>query len=239
MDYTVVVPTIREELDGFKEAMKDIESSFTLPTDLRVIHGEGGKVPTLNRAFDDILKKTDSPIYVTLDDDFIPSPGWQDAVKQMFELRSDVGVVCPWLGETPEMLEYVGPRSVGPWKEREGLRYRVLAPWRHIPGCLLAFRRETAIAIGKTPESARKYDIYEDCWRGRMAYKLGWRSAYVEAGAVRLLPYVDTEEYVNTKSKDIEDARPQTQKILAEYGIADPLSWRMRQLVARLLGRAK
>lgn len=239
MDYTIVVPTIREDLVGFKEAIADIESSFTLPTDFRVLHGEGGKVPTLNRAFDDILKTTDAPIYVTLDDDCVPSPGWQDAVKEMFALRPDVGIVCPWLGETPEMRAYVGPKSVRPWREKAGLRYRLLAPWRHIPGCLLAFRRETALAIGKTPESTRIYDIYEDCWRGRMAYKLGWRSAYVDAGAIRFVTYVDTDEYINIKADDIDEARPQTQKILAQYGIADPLSWRMRQLLARMLGRAK
>jgi GT2 family glycosyltransferase len=238
-EFTVVVPTIRQGLPGFKETIADIEASFTRPTEFHVLDGRGGKVAALNRAFDQVLLLTETPIYVTLDDDFVPPTGWQDKVALALEEFSHVGVVCPWPGNEQVWIDYVGAESVYPWKTKNGLRYRLLRPWRHIPGCLLAFRRATVIEIGKMPESQRKYDIYEDCWRGRMAYKLGWRSMYVEAGACRQVYYQDRDEYIAHKADAIDESRAQAQDVLKEHGIGDPLSWRFRRWLAKRTGRAK
>lgn len=238
-EFTVVVPTIRQGLPGFKETIADIEASFTRPTEFHVLDGRGGKVAALNRAYDQVLLLTETPIYVTLDDDFVPPVGWQDKVVEAFDKFSHVGVACPWPGDEKMWIDYVGAESVLPWKEEDGLRYRVLKPWRHIPGCLLAFRRATVIEMGKLPESSRKYDIYEDCWRGRMAYKLGWRSIYVAAGECRLVRYEDRDEYISHKADAIDESRLEAQDVLREYGLGDPLSWRIRRWVAQMRGRAK
>jgi len=239
MEFVVVVPTIRQDREGFRETISAIEASFTLPTDFRVLDGVGGKVAALNRAYDDVLMQTSAPVYVTLDDDFVPPVGWQDKVARALELFEGVGVVCPWPGDSAVWLDYVGADSCEQWASREGLRHRFLKPWRHIPGCLLAFRRESAVAMGKMPESQRRYDIYEDCWRGRMAFKLGWRSMYVEAGECKFMDYSDSDEYLAEKADAIDQSRLEAGKVLAQFGLGDPFSWRLRRFAARVLGRTK
>ncbi len=238
-EFVVVVPTIRQGLGGFDETIAAIEASFTRPTDFRVLDGRGGKVAALNRAYDEVLLLTDAPIYVTLDDDFVPPVGWQDAVVKALEVHSHVGVVCPWPGESEEWMDYVGRDSVGAWESEEGLTFRVLKPWRHIPGCLLAFRRSCVIEIGKMPESHRKYDIYEDCWRGRMAYKLGWRSMYVKSGACRQVYYHDRDEYIAHKADAIDESRLEASAVLEQFGLGDPFSWKVRRWIAKVRGRNK
>ena len=107
-EFTVVVPTIRQGLPGFKETIADIEASFTRPTEFHVLDGRGGKVAALNRAFDQVLLLTETPVYVTLDDDFVPPTGWQDKVALALEEFSHVGVVCPWPGNEQVWIDYVG-----------------------------------------------------------------------------------------------------------------------------------
>jgi len=238
-EFTIVVPTIRQGLAGFKETIADIEATFTRPTEFHVLDGRGGKVAALNRDYDNVLLLNETPIYVTLDDDFVPQPGWQDKIAETFDKFSHVGVACPWPGDEQRWIDYVGIESVYPWKEEDGLRFRLLKPWRHIPGCLLAFRRSVAIEMGKMPESNRKYDIYEDCFRGRMAYKLGWRSMYVEAGPCRQVDYVDRDEYIAHKADAIDESRAEAQSVLRDHGLGDPASWRFRRWLAQRLGRAK
>jgi hypothetical protein len=236
-EFVIVVPTIRQGLDGFRETIEALQESLTRDTDFQVVDGTGGKVAALNRAYDEVLLKTAAPIYVTLDDDFIPPRGWQDAVVETFEQFPQVGVVCPWPGDDQRWTDYVGLESVGPWMTKGRVKCRMLKPWRHIPGCLLAFRRETVIAMGKTPQSKRRYDIYEDCWRGRMAYKRGWRSMYVDVGPCRIFDYIDSDDYIAHKADAIDESRLESAGLLASFGLADPLSWRLRRWVARVRGR--
>jgi hypothetical protein len=212
---------------------------LTVPTEFRVLDGKGGKVAALNRAFDALLVPSEAPVYVTLDDDFVPPRGWQEKTLASLAAFPKVGIVCPWPGDSAEWHDYVGMESVAPWQESGGLRTRLLRPWRHIPGCLLAFRRQCALDVGKTPESDRRYDIYEDCWRGRMAYKRGWRSLYVEAGPCKIRHYDDSRAYLTEKAADIDASQREADRVLRQYGLGDPLSWRARRLVARLLGRRR
>lgn len=238
-EFVVVVPTIRQSLDGFRETIEAIQESLTRATDFQILDGHGGKVAALNRAYDEILNRTQAPYYVTLDDDFIPPRGWQDKVVETFMAFPRVGVVCPWPGDEQRWTDYVGLDSVFAWKTEQGLRTRLLRPWRHIPGCLLAFRRETAIAIGKTPESERRYDIYEDCWRGRMAYKKGWRSMYVDAGPCHITDYTDSDEYIAHKADAIDESTREASGVLESYGLGEPMSWRARRWVAKVRGRSQ
>lgn len=237
--FVIVVPTIRQGLPGFAETIEKIKSSLTVPTDFRVLDGRSGKVAALNRAYDEVLLLTESKVYVTMDDDFVPPRGWQEAVLRVFDTYDNVGVVCPWPGDAPRWIDYVGADSVAKWIKKDGFERRYLKPWRHIPGCLLAFRRTTAIELGKTPESHRRYDVYEDCWRGRMAYKLGWRSMYVNVGPCQIYDYVDTDAYIAEKADAIDESRAESAKFLADSGLGDPWTWRLRRWIARARGRTK
>lgn len=237
--FIIVIPTIRQERPRFAEGMERIKASFTLPTELHVLDGKDGKVPTLNRALDSLLPAEDDAIYVTMDDDLWPEPGWQDAVVRAFLADPQLGVVCPWLGDSPEMAAYMGPDSLHPWTEVSGVRLRYLRPMRHIPGALLAFRASCARQVGPQPETGLKYDIFEDAWRGRRAHKLGWKAAYVESPPITMIAFEDDETYLAQKAADIQSGRAIQESVLADAGLQDPLSWRVRRLIARLRGRAK
>lgn len=238
-EFLVVVPSIRQNLPGFAETMEAIRATFTRPTDFHVLDGKGGKVPCLNRAFDELLVDSEARVYVTLDDDIIPEAGWQDKTISAFDQDILLGIVSPWFGDDEQSLQVMGTDSFGDWENLGELKIRRLNPWRHIPGGLLAFRKKVAIEIGKQPETGLDYEIYEDAWRGRRAYKLGYGFAYIGDQKMTMVAYPDPHEYLEKKKQDIEKGRAIQDEIFADAGISDPLSWRMRRFAAKLLGRSK
>lgn len=233
-EFLVVVPTIRRHLDGFSETMAHIEASFTRPTEFHILDGTGGKVPALNRAFRDLLKPSECLCYSTIDDDSLPTPGWQDAAVEAFSDDPKLGIISPWLGDDDWSRDVMGRDSIGPWESLGNQRIRRLKPWRHIPGGLLTFRRECVLAIGPQPETGLAYEIYEDAWRGRVALREGWHSAYTEVGSpLRFFDYVDDPAYLAQKERDIAASRAQQDAVFGAAGVSDPLAWRIRRLIVK------
>jgi len=238
MTFCVLVPTIRRHLPGFDETMATVEASFTLPTEFHIVDGHGGKVPALNRAFDEVLWATSADVYVTLDDDYLIEPGWQDDLVAAFVALPKAGIVAPYFGDDAESQRLMGPDSYEEWQSIAEIRVRKLKKHRHIPGGMLAFRKEVALAIGKQPTTGIAYEVYEDAWRGRMAQKLGWDAYYVATRVPRLIEYDDDPAYVEQKQKDIDESRRIMHDLMGKDGVADPWSWRLRRWIAKIRGRA-
>jgi len=238
MRFCVLIPTIRRTLPGFDATMESVQASFTQPTEFHIVDGHGGKVPALNRAYDEILSISDADVYVTMDDDYLIEPGWQEDLVTALTALPKAGIVAPYFGEDPEMQRLMGPDSYEPWQEVASLKVRKLKKHRHIPGGLLAFRREVAIAIGKQPTTGIAYEVYEDAWRGRMAQKHGWDAYYIQTKTPRLIEYDDDPEYTAQKQRDIHQSREVMDDVMGRDGIADPWSWRLRRWIAKIRGRA-
>jgi hypothetical protein len=237
-EFLVVVPTVRRHLPGFEETMAHIQSTFTRPTEFHILDGRGGKVPALNRALRELVLPGEHAYYATIDDDSLPTPGWQDAAVSAFASDPRLGIISPWLGDDDWSLDVMGRDSVGPWEPLGDQMIRRLKPWRHVPGGLLVFRRACVLAIGPQPETGLGYEIYEDAWRGRVAYREGWLSAYTKQGTpLRFFDYQDDPAYLAQKEKDIAASRARQDAVFAEAGVRDPLMWRLRRFVARLRGR--
>jgi len=237
--FLIVVPSIRQSLPTFDTVIGQIKNSLTLPTELVIVDGTGGKVAALNRAYDELLTASDADVYVTLDDDLIPPRGWQEALAKAFVLLPDFGLLSLWLGDDAQSLAYMDAAQVGPEERVNGLRYRVVQGNHHIPGCLLAFRRGIALEIGKLPESELEYQIWEDAWRGRRVRKLGWKLGYVVMDDFpELHPYDDTSEYRAVKERDLKAGRQQVQRYLQLGGVGDSVVTRLRRWIAKVRGRA-
>lgn len=238
--FLVIVPTIRQSRPLFEDRLERVRASFTLPTDFHILDGSNGKVAALNRAFDEILAPSKATTYVTLDDDIGLEPGWQEAIAGVFATLPKIGICSIWPGDTQEHRDLVGERQLGPWQTKKGLEFRMVPRHAHIPGGLLAFRREVALAIGKQPETGLGYEIYEDAWRGRMGAKMGWSSAYVRGpGGWEMLSYQDDPSYVAAKASDLAKSRAMTAEIMRASGLGDPWHIRLRRVVAKIRGRNK
>ncbi len=239
MRYLIVIPTIRQSLPGFDLAMAAIESSLTQPTNLRILDGSAGKVEALNSAYDDLLVPFNGEVYVTMDDDFIPPKGWQDALDAGFGALPEVGMLSVWLGNGPVELNYMGASLVGPEQTRDGVRHRLVLGNHHIPGYMLAFRKEVALQVGKLPQSDLKYQIWEDAWRGRRVLKLGKRLAYIVTDELpKMVEYEDRPEYVESKERDLASGRLIEDRMLDAGGVGDNWLLKLRKRIARLRGRA-
>jgi len=235
MKFLVVVPSIRQSYPGFERVMERIRESFTQPTEFHVLDGKDGKAQTLNRALLEKLPASDADIYVTMDDDFVPSKGWQNKVAQAFESHPGIGSIGIWLGEDPEMLAYMGSDNIESPQRDGDLTIRYVFPGHHIVGCNVAMRRSVAIEVGPTPETTEKYQFWEDGWRGRMVGKLKFRQAFVEAGPVEFVRWQDTKEYTEMRNRDIASARSKVGKIMKESGIGPSFWDRLRNKVKRTL----
>lgn len=234
MKFCIVLPTIRQSIPGFDESIASISASFTHPTELHILDGQGGKCTALNQAYDSLLVGGDFDIYVTIDDDIIPPVGWQDEVCKAFIAEPKLGAVGLWLGDDPESLTYVGsehceaPITVG------GATIRKLKGLHHIVGCLIAFRRQVAIDVGKLPDSDLTYQVWEDAWRGRRVHALGWELAFVQVEpAPRMIVYPDSLEYMETKKSDLEKGSKIAFDVLQTSGAKDHWVLRLRRKIAR------
>ena len=205
MRFLIVVPTIRRSLPGFDEAQNRLRTSFTQPTELHVLDGAAGKAQTLNAAYVVLLKPSAADIYVTLDDDLIPPPGWQDVLSRAFDANPKWGALGLWLGEPHRA--YMGLASGALPQVVAGVE--CFAAENHLVGCLIAFRREVALAVGKIPDSREKYQYWEDGWRGGRVRELGFGMAYVYAPECvpELVAYEDSPEYLAAKAADIASAK--------------------------------
>ena len=205
MRFLIVVPTVRRSLPGFDEAQARLRASFTHPTELHVLDGAAGKAQTLNAAYDALLKPSDAEIYVTLDDDLVPSPGWQDELVRAFDADPRWGALGLWLGEPHRA--YMGlALEVSP-VEVAGVSF--FPADSHVVGCLVAFRREVALQVGKIPGSPEKYQFWEDGWRGGRVRACGHKLAYVHAPdcVPELVAYDDAPAYLASKAADIASAK--------------------------------
>ncbi len=203
MRYLIVIPTIRQSVAGFDQTMQAIRDSLTQPTDLRILDGREGKAQTLNAAYQTILRASDCDVYVTMDDDYLPEKGWQEALDQAFVRLKGYGALAPWLGE--ENAQYMNLHWCDPETRVRGAPIRRV---RHnIAGCMIAFRRQAAVAIGPIPDSPEKYQYWEDGWRCRRLKDLRLKMAYVMNARANLFSYQDPEGYLRSKSADIAAAK--------------------------------
>jgi len=236
--FLVVIPTIRQSYPGFDAVIARIEGTFTQPTDFQVLDGKGGKTQTLNRCLEETLSAGGAEVYVTMDDDIVPTPGWQDRIVETFEKLPRYGALGLWLGDSPDMSEYMGAHLIEHPFEQDGLTVRRVKPGHHIVGCLVAMRRQVAIDVGPTPTPTEKYQFWEDGWRGRRVTKLGFEQGFVDAGPVEIVPWQDTAEYLSMKQNDIAESREKVDDYMRQGGVRDPLAVRLRRKVSRLLGRS-
>jgi hypothetical protein len=226
--FLLVVPTIRQTRPGFPEAMERLRASLTLPSDLRILDGAAGKAQTLNAAYDTLLTPSEATIYVTLDDDVIPPPGWQERIVAAFEANPRRGALGLYLGEPHHA--YMGlPADFIPQGEE-------IPTQNNLVGCLIAFRKEIAIGVGKIPDSPQKYQFWEDGWRCQRVRALGYDLAYLyDPDAIpELVTYADPEEYTAAKSADIAASQDVARRVLGQSrfsaaGIAARLLQRLRR----------
>lgn len=237
MKFLVVIPTIRQDYPGFQDVVDRIKATFTLPTDFQVIDGQGGKTQTLNRCLE-TLATSDAQVYVTLDDDLVPTIGWQDRIAEAFTKLPTYGALGLWLGETPEMAEYMGAHLIEPLATANELPIRRVKSGHHIVGCLVAMRKEVALEVGPTPTPTEKYQFWEDGWRGRRVTKLGYEQGFVQAGPVELVPWQDTKAYLDMKERDIAESRERVDDYMRQGGVRDPLSVRVRRQLSKILRRS-
>jgi hypothetical protein len=239
MKFLVVVPTIRQGLPGFEEAIAAMRASFTQPTDFHVLDGKAGKSQTLNQALDDLVADADCDVYVTMDDDYLPPVGWQDDVEKAFQAVPTLGAVGLWLGESEEMQNSMGAHLIEEPTVVNGATLRRVKKGHHIVGCMIAFRREVIDRVGKAPETQERYQFWEDGWRGRRVEKLGYEMAFIESGMPAIFPYIDLDEYRTSKEADIAYGKANLDEILKQGGVQDPLAMKVRKAIARLRGRAR
>jgi hypothetical protein len=221
MDFLILIPSVRQSLPEFEDVMAEIKGSLTRETDTLVLDGSSGKAQTLNRALEEIVRPSKRSIVVTLDDDTIPPVGWQDALVAGFEKVPKAGILSIWLGEEPDMLQYMNAeQNVLPPETIAGLKVRRIREEQMIPGALLAIRRNLALDIGQTPTGKERYQYYEDAFRCLRAWKLGYSLAYVEMDQpLRMIEYKDPEEYLAMKSADVASARDNLESYLNEESL--------------------
>jgi hypothetical protein len=241
LKFLVVIPTIRQNRPGFESVMERITGSFTHPTELHILDGGDGKPETLNRAYDELLLPSDCDVYVTLDDDYIPGEDWQGTLAKTFDALPEVGALGIWMGDSQEMRDYLGAQLCGPEEEKDGARFRRIGPTHHIAGCMIAFRRDIAIAVGKLPACDLKYQIWEDAYRGRRVRVAGKELAFAVGAVPELYIYEDPPEYNEDKVRELEIGRPHSEEYLAKGGIHDPISLKVRRVLgglkAKILGK--
>ncbi len=235
MRYLVVIASIRQSLPGFEETMAQIRSTFVEPAELVVIDGQAGKAAALNRAAREILPGSDAPIYVTMDDDVLLGADWQAKVSAAMEALPQVGAIGLWPGD--EHGELVGAHRYGPWREAGSTRYRLAERGHHLNGAFIAYRREVALKLWPQPETAERYQVWEDAWRGRRVQALGWELAMIECDPPRFIHYPDPQEYLDRKARELETTHQSAESMLATSGIADPLLLRIRRRLARIKQR--
>lgn len=234
MKFLIVIPTIRQGYPGFDEVIERVKASLTQPTDFRVLDGKSGKTQTLNQVLTEELPKSDAEVYITMDDDFVPTSGWQDALAEAFEKLPKYGALGLWLGDSQEMLDYMGSNFIESPGLIDGVRIRRVKPRHHVVGCMVAMRKDVAIAVGPTPTpETEKYQFWEDGWRGRRVTKLGYEQGFLDAGPVEIVAWRDTKEYLDQKQQDIEKSKER----LGEYmkGVGDPLSVRLRNKISQII----
>lgn len=235
MRFLIVIPTIRQGLAGFEETMRRIRESLTQPTDLRVLDGREGKAQTLNRALEELLPASEAEVYVTMDDDYIPPHGWQDLLVKGFGSDPRWGALGLWIGDDERSRYYMLAHYCGPLRERGGLSYRNVP--HNIVGCMIAFRREVALAVGATPSSDEKYQVWEDGYRCARVKKLGYRMAYLMGPPPTLVDYRDTADYQATKERDIQHAIPRITGYMRQGGVGPSLLSRAIGRLRRMLSK--
>lgn len=204
--FLVVVPSIRQKRPGFGTVMGALRASLTVPTDLQILDGILGKAQTLNAAQADLLAQSDADYYVTLDDDLLMKPGWQDLLIAGFAANSAWGALGIYVGD--QHREYMGiPVDAEPLSQASVNYFRASAG--HVVGCLVACRRGVAMGIGPIPNTREKYQFWEDGWRGGRVREMGLESAYMYDP--RLTPtiffYEEDPAYVAMKAADIASAQ--------------------------------
>jgi hypothetical protein len=200
--YCVVVPTIRQKRPEFAAVLSALTASFTTVTDLHVLDGSAGKAQTLNAAYRYILAGTDADFYVTLDDDLIMKPGWQDVMECAFAASAGWGALGLYLGDGQR--PYMGLDDARQVEQVHGMP---------------CFRSTHVVLI---PDSPQKYQFWEDGWRGQQVREAGYESAYLVSPECtpEVVVYGGTEEeqYLQAKIADVEASRPHVEAYLQTPG---------------------
>jgi cellulose synthase/poly-beta-1,6-N-acetylglucosamine synthase-like glycosyltransferase len=212
--------------------MERARASLTQPTELHILDGADGKAAALNRALATLLPASEASVYVTLDDDIIPPPGWQDRLVSAFDADPKCGALGLWLGEPHRAYMGLSPRDAPQTRGDVAL----IPTDNNLVGCLIAFRREVALRVGPLPEGAEKYPYWEDGWRCRRVRSLDYTLAYLyDPGSVpELVTYPDPPAYLEQKAADIAAARPNVAHYLKSAG-REPLSVHWRRFLRRFL----
>jgi hypothetical protein len=236
MKFLVVIPTIRRNYPGFDQVIERIRASFTLDTEFNVLDGSAGKSQTLNSALAKVAD-SDADVYVTMDDDFVPTSGWQDRMADVFTRDQRIGSLGIWLGEDQEMLNYMGYQHIANPIQLGPNRIRKVNAGHHVVGCIVAMRTSVALAVGPVPESTEKYQFWEDGWRGRRVTKLGFDQAFVDAGPVEFVRWQDTKEYQEMRERDIASAQEKVTDFMKQGGVAPTFFDRVKGKLKRMAGK--
>ncbi|MCC7229322.1 MAG: hypothetical protein IT203_02945, partial [Fimbriimonadaceae bacterium] len=144
MKFVVVIATIRQNLPGFDATMERIRATFVEPTEFHILDGSSGKAQALNQAFDEILAITDADCYVTMDDDIIPGPDWQEIVGKALVAMPKYGAFGLWMGDDPEMRRIMADHCLDTDSSADLVVYRRVRPPHHLNGGFIAYRPTVA-----------------------------------------------------------------------------------------------
>lgn len=235
--FLVVIPTIRQDWREFEPTMARIQASFTLPTDLHILDGSSGKPAALNRAHEELLLPSHATYYVTLDDDIVPLPGWQEGMHAAMLEFPELGAASLYYGESDEHQRLMGAERLSAPETRGQSTVRFCKPGHHLAGGNITFRREMALKVGPMPLQGHRYVLWEDAWRGRRVVAAGGKLGYVLGHGVEMVEFVEPEEYRKEKIEGIALSRQNQREMLDSTGVKDPLLIRIRRRVAKLRGR--
>lgn len=203
--FAIIMPTIRDRT-AVAQVIARIWETVTHPTDLFVIDGAEGKSATLNRAVPKYVDLNRHKFVVTIDDDLLVPPQWQDDC--VFALCSaGYAAVGFDLAHTEEgaryMVDVQRPEQFGSLLIRP-------APKANLGGIFLCMHAKTALVIPPYPwDGNTRYEYDEDHWRCKQIKQRGGRLGYIlgSGGDAEMLSYVDAPEYLETKARDINYIR--------------------------------
>ena len=236
--FLVVIPSIRQNREGFKDVQKRVEATFRFETEYHLLDGREGKAATLNQAFDDLLSVSHHDYYVTMDDDYVPGNNWQEMIDLAFHDLPELGAASCWVGDDPELQELIGAYRLDTPRKTKHIEWRKVQRGHHIAGALIAYKTSVARQCGKQPITQEKYQVWEDAWRGRRVQSLGYDLGFITCDLPEFIWYEDPPEYIKWREDQVIRSRKNQDEMLKLSGISDPWHLQLRRKIAKLRGRS-
>jgi hypothetical protein len=210
--FLVVVPTHRMAVA--QATIDKLQMSLTYPTEFHILDGTPSKCHALNKALAELVDPARHDIYVTIDDDILPGENWQHFVACAFDRIPKLGACGVDYSGTDEGRALMSNAMNSPVQQVRDIQFRDATGFMNLAGGCFAIRSALAKEIGPYPfaDDGRQYHADEDGWRSHQVTRRGWKVGYVTNPnePVRMITHENTEQYIQTKAKDVEawQARP-------------------------------